>query len=258
MSDPEQGRSPGDGDRGCRHLPCGQPPEHWNVRAGFGLGRPMQPPHRGFGRRSPFDEQRSTPLDEFVDDRQLVGGREARRDRADGAPSLVEPIPRAFPAAVRQGEPGGTPETVQVVPERRAIDEETRALPRLDDQAIVQRRQDGLLIGQLVLPGADGRGEKEEGRRDEVAAGLEKVRPGLEAVRARSDEETRGFGAIRQEHQGRRERPDVPVHHTPAHLSRTSRVEVGGVAAELDPAGSRHLDPNTLQEMLAPDECVVG
>ncbi|MBA3876348.1 MAG: hypothetical protein C0498_05340 [Anaerolinea sp.] len=111
--------------------------------AGFGRRRPVQPPHRGLGRRSPFDRQGSTPPDELVDDRQFVGSCEARCDRADGAPRPLEPIPGALRAAVRQIETGGTPEAIEVVAERRPVDEHTRALPGLDDPTIVQRGQDG-------------------------------------------------------------------------------------------------------------------
>jgi hypothetical protein len=220
----------------------------------------MHPPDQRLDRCSPFERQGSPGIDEVVDDRQFVGSREARRDRAHGTPRLLEAISGALPAAVRQGESGGTSEAVQIVPERGAIDEEAGALPRLDDPVAVQGRQDGLLVGQLVVPGADGRSQEEERRRDEIAAGLEEVRPGLETVRARAHEETRGSRAIREEHQGRRERPDVPMHDPPADLdlARTGRVEVGGVAAELDPAGSRSADPKTLQEMFAPHECVGG
>ncbi|MBA3876347.1 MAG: hypothetical protein C0498_05335 [Anaerolinea sp.] len=44
----------------------------------------------------------------------------------------------------------------------------------------------------------------------------------------------------------------------PAELARTGRVQVGGVAAELDPSGSRRDGAQPAHEVFAPDEGVVG
>jgi hypothetical protein len=196
--------------------------------------------------------------DECIDDRQFLRGGEARRNPTHGAPRALESLAGRLRAPVRQVETGGPPKSIEVLPERRAVDEEARTLPSLDGLPIVQQSQNGRSVSQLVLPGAYRRGEEEERGSDEVISGLEEIRPDLEAVRARTDEEARRVRAVRQEHQGRREGPCVPPHDPPPHVSRARRVEVRRVAAELDPLPLAADLAQAPQEILASGEGVVG